>query len=104
MKIDQKNLSIQLDSKESYCKTIIKELNILIKDISSRSKSVKAASSSNQALPREFINAVEVLSTRVKSQKFTTSPVCGSRPVTSDHTILGPGSYNIERSGTPACS
>lgn len=88
------------ESPSDHCLRLVKEADNMLKDLQFRSKSHKSNIQISRLLPNNFINAIETLSTRVKSAKFTT-PSSFSRPALTRSDNPGPGSYNIDRPYTP---
>ena len=88
------------ESASDHCLRLVKEADTMLKDLKIKSKSHKANIKMSRLLPNNFINAIETLSTRVKSARFMT-PSNFSRPALTRSDNLGPGSYNIDRPFTP---
>ena len=84
----------------AHCKEMIKEVNEILNDLSVRSRQEKASNINTRYLPKDFTNAIETLSSRIKASKPLSTQL-KSRPVLSISNALGPGSYSIQRSQTP---
>lgn len=91
----------EFESPSNHCKRLVKEADHMLKELAVISTSNKSVSHIAKLMPNNFINAIETLSTRVKSAKITGR--CNfSRPVFTPSDNLGPGSYMPSRPSTPA--
>ena len=83
-----------------HCKSLIKEADEILSELSMPKKKSTSVCRYQNILPVKFINAVENLTNRIKSnQIFDIKRIPFTASKVSDK--IGPGYYNIERSLSP---
>lgn len=104
MEIFAKSNSKKIDNTSTspieHCKSLIKKADEILSELSMPKKKSTSACRYQNILPVNFLNAVENLTNRIKSNQILDIKRIPF-PATKVSDKIGPGYYNIERSFSP---